>query len=784
MVKATAMALPLVQETDGIYSVCEEGRKFLECLSEDVTLAVVVVAGRYRSGKSFLLNRGLLDAAAKKGFATGNSTNACTRGVWIYPMPLNTHSTRCYIVLDTEGTASLEAKAEQDARLIGIALSLASVFIFNATGSLDETSLSDLATLTTVAQGISSVTDKWQPPELIWVLRDFALQLQGDAGEDITPAEYLERALSAERYGKSGVRTTLKHFFQKRTLFPMVRPCVDEAQLQKLNNLSSSNFRPEFQKQLDGFRELVKLATVRPKEIGGLALNGPALAKLALAAVASVNEGKAPSIQTTFDFLQERRSKEFEEEALAELDKQAFLAKEQLPLRETVDLTLPMQPSFMQHLPDLWKGCEERLRVRRASLVQDLERANAEAQSKLMSQAMTKAESGGCGFAKSLEELGERLGHVALLGAVPRLHAIYVSATEAKRLAAEERCVETTKCIACLETQLCAAKKDYHVLREQMDEALVQASAVTSGGTSHEEYAQMLAETRLEAQNEMNALSVTRDALSQELRTLLLHAESARMAEDAQYARCTEEVGSLRAALGEAEMQRDHLVAQASEKAGGVERLQRSDLEEIKADFQVIVRECEGRASAACKERDLAQQRSERAEQTLQEGRQTVSEEMARLAEEKEVAKRDQEEFRRRQTQDLLEKRQMMTDAYSGVVQEAQRSREAALSADRKLMMTEVEKESLKRRVDSLETDSLELSKTRRLYDDVRFKHISAEATVEASSKMQEMQKSQLLRLETELRDVRTAARQRDLELTRKAATLELQLQARGIALS
>jgi heme oxygenase len=99
-------------------------------------------------------------------------------------------------------------------------------------------------------------------------------------------------------------------------------------------------------------------------------------------------------------------------------------------------------------------------------------------------------------------------------------------------------------------------------------------------------------------------------------------------------------------------------------------------------------------------------------------------------------------------------------------------------------MMMEVEKDSLKRRVESLEIDSQELSKTRRLYDDVRFKHVSAEATVEASIKVQEMQRSQLQRLETELREVRAAAQLRDLELTRKTATLELQLQARGIALT
>jgi len=122
-----------------------------------------------------------------------------------------------------------------------------------------------------------------------------------------------------------------------------------------------------------------------------------------------------------------------------------------------------------------------------------------------------------------------------------------------------------------------------------------------------------------------------------------------------------------------------------------------------------------------------------------------------------------------------------MTEAYSGIVQDSQRAREAAMSADRRLMMVEVEKDSLKRRVDALEEDSRELAKTRRLYDDVRFRHAAAEAANEASAKLQEMQKSQLQRLEAELREVRVQAQQRDLEMTRRTATLELQLQARGI---
>jgi hypothetical protein len=103
-----------------LYSLCEEGLRFLEQLDEDEVFATVVIAGRYRSGKSFLLNRGLLETPAKKGFVTGNSVNACTRGIWIYPTPLETPERKSFLVLDTEGTASMEAQAEHDADALPI----------------------------------------------------------------------------------------------------------------------------------------------------------------------------------------------------------------------------------------------------------------------------------------------------------------------------------------------------------------------------------------------------------------------------------------------------------------------------------------------------------------------------------------------------------------------------------------------------------------------------------------------------------------------------------------
>ena len=49
----------------------------LQSIKADVPVAVVAVAGMYRTGKSYLLNRVLLDRS--DGFGVGPSINPCTK---------------------------------------------------------------------------------------------------------------------------------------------------------------------------------------------------------------------------------------------------------------------------------------------------------------------------------------------------------------------------------------------------------------------------------------------------------------------------------------------------------------------------------------------------------------------------------------------------------------------------------------------------------------------------------------------------------------------------------
>ena len=66
-----------------------EAEKLL--LSEEIAsqrIGIIAVAGKYRTGKSFLLNRILLNKSGNtSGFNVGPTINPCTKGLWIWNKP-------------------------------------------------------------------------------------------------------------------------------------------------------------------------------------------------------------------------------------------------------------------------------------------------------------------------------------------------------------------------------------------------------------------------------------------------------------------------------------------------------------------------------------------------------------------------------------------------------------------------------------------------------------------------------------------------------------------------
>ena len=121
----------------------EETKQFIRAIPGPI--AIISIAGAYRLGKSFFLNRVLLKR--KQGFDIGSTVNACTKGIWLWGevipgmysgKPIN------ILVADTEGLASTEADPNHDVKIFALAILTCSHFIYNSRGTIDKDAIDKL----------------------------------------------------------------------------------------------------------------------------------------------------------------------------------------------------------------------------------------------------------------------------------------------------------------------------------------------------------------------------------------------------------------------------------------------------------------------------------------------------------------------------------------------------------------------------------------------------------------------------------------------------------------
>ena len=332
------------------FTLTQQGEDVIKSFKTE--FGVISVAGMYRTGKSYLINRVLLNR--QKGFSVGPTINPCTKGLWIWSKPIfndfsdskGTKKKIPILLIDTEGFGALDTDTNHDIRIFTMAILLSSYFLYNSVGGIDESALQNLNFVINLSKFIKLKNNQLETdpeelanlfPSFLWCLRDFGLQLIDENGESITPKEYLEKVLEGTKSSndpKNKIRKLIKTYFKDRDCFTMVRPLTNEKQLQNLEDLPPEKMRAEFLEQVIQLRKKV-LGRVKVKTLNGKALNAEMYLNMIKGLISSFNSGSVPNIENTWKSMCKVESYKAYEEAEAFYEQ---YVKEQL--EENSDLAL------------------------------------------------------------------------------------------------------------------------------------------------------------------------------------------------------------------------------------------------------------------------------------------------------------------------------------------------------------------------------------------------------------------------------------------------------------
>ena len=322
-------------DSSGHYRLNPEGAQVLS--EQPGPIGVVSVYGPYRTGKSLFINKCLLPDA-RTGFPVGNSVSACTKGICLYRHPAATKKGLPVFVLDVEGAFSLDAPDGHDSNLFALALLLSSFFVYNSVKSIDSSAIQHLDCVTRLAHQLLAGTENRNFfPRLLWLIRDFALNLEDTSGKPISPNQYLEDALTrldqtrGEEAEGPSLLTRLDAAFAERSCRTLVRPCHTEADLRLLQDGAVDLMRPEFRSGLLELREFI-LDHVPPKSnpgFPGRPMKGPDLCALIEQCIGAINCRLIPKVSDLWSVMARQH----------ELEQEKALVKEfQQRLQQCTDL--------------------------------------------------------------------------------------------------------------------------------------------------------------------------------------------------------------------------------------------------------------------------------------------------------------------------------------------------------------------------------------------------------------------------------------------------------------
>jgi hypothetical protein len=337
----------------------EKALKYIQTIGNK--LKVVSVIGPYRTGKSFLLNR--LNNK-QKGFHLGNSTNPCTQGVWLWAIKEGSaQDGTSTLLLDTEGLFAYNRNEVVDSKLFLFSACVSSLLIYNTMGVINESAIEKFGFIAELGKHVKLETMsnssklsesqlkeemKQTPslnneiskmfPHLIWLLRDFTLDIHGEKNNYSSFDDYLEQALLQKDHWKKDSSQTLtrkifKQVFTKRNCFTLVRPLHDEQQLRNIEEIPFENLRPEFTSKLYDIIDFIDRKTTI-KTVKGNQLNGEEFCLFLKHIVASLNNDSFPRTFSIEERLLDLDKKKTMKNSLKQFKSEVELLMKELPIEE------------------------------------------------------------------------------------------------------------------------------------------------------------------------------------------------------------------------------------------------------------------------------------------------------------------------------------------------------------------------------------------------------------------------------------------------------------------
>ncbi|XP_073511938.1 guanylate-binding protein 7-like [Phyllobates terribilis] len=295
---------------DGTIQVNQEALTILSRFTQKVV--VVGIVGKYRTGKSYLMNK---LAGHKNGFSLGSTIQSMTKGIWMWCVPHPVKRDHTLVLLDTEGLGDVEkGNSQNDSWIFALAVLLSSTLVFNSVGTIDQQAMDQLYFVTELTEKIKVKASEEQLefhddsgefkrffPSFVWCVRDFNLKLELN-GKDITEDEYLKNALKLKSGMSVAVRNynlpreCILHYFHSHKCFVFDRP-ASKIDLQNLDNVAESQLDHAFVQQTKRFCQFIYEKSPVKSLSGGYTMTGRSLGDIAVSYVESIRSGSIPSME-------------------------------------------------------------------------------------------------------------------------------------------------------------------------------------------------------------------------------------------------------------------------------------------------------------------------------------------------------------------------------------------------------------------------------------------------------------------------------------------------------